>query len=55
MDLILLVLIIAAIGAAVVAAGRRNKERELARREDEVAPVRKLAFEVSAAFFTRPR
>ena len=50
MGLILLVLIIVALGAVVVVAGRRNKERELSRREEEVAPVRKLAFEDITAF-----
>ena len=45
MGLILLVLLIVALVAVVVVAGRRSKERELSRREEEVAPVRKLAFE----------
>lgn len=50
MDLILLVLVLAALGAVALGAMRRNKERELSRREDEVAPVRKLAFEDITAF-----
>jgi hypothetical protein len=50
MDLILIVIILVALGAVAVGASRRNKERELARREDELAPVRKLAFEDITAF-----
>jgi hypothetical protein len=50
MDLFVLVLVIAAFGAVILVAGRRKKERELTRREDEVAPVRKLAFEDITAF-----
>src|SRR5215203_6343868 len=50
MELVLLVLLVAALGAFVLMASRRNKERELARREDELAPVRKLAFEDITAF-----
>src|ERR671916_484752 len=50
MELILLVLVLAALGAVALVAVRRNKERELSRREDEVAPVRKLAFEDITAF-----
>lgn len=50
MGMILLVLVLAALAAVVVVSGRRNKERELRRREDEVAPVRKLAFEDVTAF-----
>ncbi|QWF23840.1 hypothetical protein KM427_09195 [Nocardioides sp. LMS-CY] len=42
--LLILLLIAAAIGVAVVAS-RRSKERELQRREAELAPVRKLVFE----------
>src|SRR5918999_4296085 len=45
MELILLVLVIAALGVGVLLAGRRSKERELSRREEELAPVKKLAFE----------
>lgn len=45
MELILLGLVIAALGAVALVAGRRSKERELRRREDELAPVKKLAFE----------
>src|SRR4051795_12925619 len=45
MGLLLLVLIIVALGAVVLVMGRRGKERELSRREEELAPVRKLAFE----------
>ena len=41
---------IVALGAVVLVAGRRSKERELTRREEEVAPVRKLAFEDITAF-----
>ena len=50
MELILLVLVLAALGVVVLGASRRNKYRELARREDEIAPVRKLAFEDITAF-----
>src|SRR5829696_5839543 len=50
MELILLVLVLAVLGVAAVGASRRSKERELARREDEIAPVRKLAFEDITAF-----
>ena len=45
MDVFLLVLVLAAVVAAVVVTSRRTKERELTRREEELAPVRKLAFE----------
>src|SRR3990170_40607 len=50
MTLILLVVVLAALGAVVLVAGRRSKERELSRREEEGAPVRKLAFEDITAF-----
>jgi hypothetical protein len=50
MELILLVLVIAVLGAGVLVAGRRNKERELSRREEELAPVKKVAFEDITAF-----
>ncbi|MCW2830687.1 MAG: hypothetical protein JWP31_1379 [Aeromicrobium sp.] len=50
MDLVAWVLVIAAFGAVILIASRRNKERELRRREDEVAPVRELAFEDITAF-----
>ncbi|WP_168217196.1 hypothetical protein [Aeromicrobium chenweiae] len=50
MELLVLVLVIAALGAVVLVARRRQKERELRRREDEVAPVRKLAFEDITSF-----
>ena len=50
MELILLVLVIVALGAVALVAGRRNKERDLTRREEELAPVRKLAFEDITAF-----
>jgi hypothetical protein len=50
MELILLVLVLAVLGAVAVGVSRRNKERELARRDDELAPVRKLAFEDITAF-----
>src|SRR5918996_374258 len=45
MEVILLLLVLAALGAVALAAVRRTQQRELRRREDEVAPVRKLAFE----------
>ena len=50
MELILLVLVLGALAALALASGRRNKARELSRREDELAPVRKLAFEDITAF-----
>ncbi len=50
MELILLVLVVAVLGAVALRASRHNKERELARREDEIAPVRKLVFEDITAF-----
>ncbi|MEO5852881.1 MAG: hypothetical protein ABIQ15_10260 [Nocardioides sp.] len=46
----ILLLVIVALGGLTVAAGRRNKERELGRREEELAPVRRLAFEDITAF-----
>jgi hypothetical protein len=42
---IVVLVVLAAIVVAVVIASRRAKERELARREAELAPVRKLTFE----------
>ena len=50
MELILLVLVMAALGAVALVAGRRSKERGLSRREEELAPVKKLAFEDITAF-----
>lgn len=50
MELILLMLVIAALVAVFLVTSRRTKERELNRREGEVAPVRKLAFEDITAF-----
>src|SRR6478609_6043119 len=50
MDLILILVILAVLGAVAVGASRRTKERELTRREDELAPVKKLAFEDITAF-----
>ena len=50
MELILLVLFLAALGAVVVVTGRRSKERDLSRRQEEIAPVKKLAFEDITAF-----
>ena len=50
MELILVVVVLAALGLVAVGASRRNKQRELTRREDELAPVRKLAFEDITAF-----
>ena len=50
MDPILLVLVLALLVGVALVAARRSKERELSRREDEVAPVRKLAFEDVTAF-----
>ena len=46
MDLILILVILAALGAVAAAASRRNNQRELARREDELAP--EVAAEVRA-------
>ena len=50
MELILLLVVLGVLGAVAVVAGRRSKERELQRREDELAPVKKLAFEDITAF-----
>src|SRR4051812_43393201 len=50
MEPILLVLVIVALVAVALVAGRRNKGGDLARREAELAPVRKLAFEDITAF-----
>ena len=50
MELILLLLLVAALGVGALVAGRRSKERALVRREAELAPVRKLAFEDITAF-----
>ncbi|GAB2861487.1 hypothetical protein [Nocardioides pacificus] len=50
MDPILGLLLLAAVVVIAVVAGRRNKQRELSRRESELAPVRKLAFEDVTAF-----
>jgi hypothetical protein len=50
MDLILILVILAAVGAVAVGVSRRSQQRELTRREDELAPVRKLAFEDITAF-----
>ena len=50
MELILLVLLVAALATVALVAGRRHKERELSRREEELAPVKKLAFEDITAF-----
>lgn len=49
MELILL-LVVLGVGAVAFAAMRRNTARELQRREDELAPVKKLAFEDITAF-----
>ena len=45
MEWILLLLVVAALAATAVISGRRTKQRELTRRDDELAPVKKLAFE----------
>ena len=45
MEWILLLLVVAAVAAASVFSGRRTKEREVTRRAEELAPVKKLAFE----------
>ena len=50
MELILVLLVLVALGAVAVGASQRTKQRELTRREDELAPVRKLAFEDITAF-----
>ena len=50
MEWIVLLLVIAALGVGAVVAGRRSKEQALGRREAELAPVRKLAFEDITAF-----
>src|SRR5687767_3718050 len=43
--LILLLVLMAVIVGVVLVTGKRRKERELERREAELAPVRKLAYE----------
>ena len=50
MELILVVVVLAALGLVAVGASRRVSSRCLLRREDELAPVRKLAFEDITAF-----
>ena len=50
MELIVLLVVLGVAGAAAVVMARRSKERELQRREGELAPVRKLAFEDITAF-----
>ena len=50
MELILLLVVLGVAGAVAVVMSRRSKERELQRREDELAPVKKLAFEDITAF-----
>jgi hypothetical protein len=50
MELILLVLVLGALGVAFAVQARRSKARALKQREDELAPVRKLAFEDITAF-----
>ena len=45
-----MVLVLGVLAAVVVVQSRRGKERELQRREDELAPVKKLAFEDITAF-----
>ena len=50
MELIVLLLVLGVVGAVAVVTTRRSKERELQRREDELAPVKKLAFEDITAF-----
>ena len=50
MELILLLVVLGVAGAVAVVMSRRAKERELQRREDELAPVKKLAFEDITAF-----
>jgi hypothetical protein len=49
MEGVLFLLVIAAIVAVVVVSQRRSKARELERKEAELAPVRKLAFEDATA------
>ncbi len=48
--LLVLVLVLAVLGAVALGASRRNKQHELARQEADIAPVRKLAFEDVTAF-----
>ena len=50
MELILLVLVLGILGAVAFLAVRRTKERDVRRRENEVAPLRRLAFEDITAF-----
>lgn len=50
MELIVLLVVLGVVGAVAVAAMRRHTARELQRREDELAPVKKLAFEDITAF-----
>lgn len=47
---ILLLVLIAALGAVAFMAARRGKAREMVRQEEELAPVRQLAFEDITAF-----
>ena len=50
MELILLLVVLGVVGAVALVMTRRSKERELQRRQDELAPVKKLAFEDITAF-----
>jgi hypothetical protein len=50
MELILLLLVLEIVGAVAFVAVRRGKERQLGRREDELAPLKKLVFEDITAF-----
>jgi hypothetical protein len=50
MGFLLLVLVLAALAALAFAAQRRNAQHQLREREEELAPVRKLAFEDITAF-----
>ncbi|GAA1932100.1 hypothetical protein [Nocardioides hwasunensis] len=50
MEIILLVVVLAALAAVAVTAQRRNQATQLREREEELAPVRKLAFEDITAF-----
>ena len=50
MDVLLLTAVVAVLGIILVLAWRRGRRREVSRREEALAPVRRLAFEDVTAF-----